>query len=403
MASEIYFDRYAYPEVLFPRFHPPENTKIVVTLPSFNETKTHEAVQSLMSCNPPEGQVILLVLVNEPEGAPREVAEANRKTYEAIRALLTPTWMTIKVTHLKLSIKHAGVGLARKMAMDEAARWYKKINYDGPIVCFDADCTCEQNFLSTIEDSFTKGAINSAVTFFEHPLENPEIIDYELYLRYYIDGLRYAQFPFAYQTLGSCISVRSSTYQSVGGMNRKQAGEDFYFLNQVIPRGQFQEINHTTVFPAARLSDRVPFGTGSALRKIKAEGTYKIENPGIFDDLRDFFLRVPLLFEGETGSIPESIEHFHLETGFHQALKKILNHSRTFAAFQKHFWRWWDAFRILKYMHFATKNRPKVELSEGLIEMDSRFWQLSLDGKTRKKQLELLRKFDRDWKPGILK
>src|SRR5207244_2084823 len=53
--------------------------------------------------------------------------------------------------------KHAGVGLARKIVMDEAAWRFSTINKDtGVIVCLDADCMVGKNYLSGIENHFQK-------------------------------------------------------------------------------------------------------------------------------------------------------------------------------------------------------------------------------------------------------
>src|SRR4029434_9989987 len=91
------------------------------------------------------------------------------------------------------------------------------------------------------------------------------IAAYELHLRYYLQALRTAGFPHGYHTIGSSMAVRARTYMEQGGMNRRQAGEDFYFLHKLIPLGGFTELNSTTVYPLPRPSNRVPFGTGRAV------------------------------------------------------------------------------------------------------------------------------------------
>src|SRR5213594_3575687 len=87
------------------------------------------------------------------------------------------------------------------------------------------------------------------------------IAAYELHLRYYVRALRYAGFPYAHHTIGSCMAVRADVYKKQGGMNKRQAGEDFYFLQKIIPLGHFTDLTETKVIPSSRPSDRVPFGT----------------------------------------------------------------------------------------------------------------------------------------------
>ena len=56
--------------------------------------------------------------------------------------------------------------------------------------------------------------------YFEHPIEGDEyppevydaIIQYELYLRYYLQALRYTGYPYATHTVGSCFAVKASVY-----------------------------------------------------------------------------------------------------------------------------------------------------------------------------------------------
>jgi len=48
------------------------------------------------------------------------------------------------------------------------------------------------------------------------------------------------------------------SYIAVRGMNRREAGEDFYFLNKLAKLGDIGQIHATTVYPSARPSRRVP-------------------------------------------------------------------------------------------------------------------------------------------------
>ena len=63
-------------------------------------------------------------------------------------------------------------------------------------------------------------------------------------------------------TIGSAFAVTANAYIKRGGMTRSQAGEDFYFLQTLAQIGTVGEITTTKVYPSARLSDRIPFGTG---------------------------------------------------------------------------------------------------------------------------------------------
>ena len=77
--------------------------------------------------------------------------------------------------------------------------------------------------------------------------------------------MTFAGLPYSYHTIGSAFAVTAKAYARQGGMNRRKAGEDFYFINKLIKGENFGEITNTTVFPSPRTSNRVPFGTGKAI------------------------------------------------------------------------------------------------------------------------------------------
>ena len=70
------------------------------------------------------------------------------------------------------------------------------------------------------------------------------------------------------------MAVRPEAYMKQGGMNRRKAGEDFYFLNKIMSLGGFGECAETTIYPSPRTSKRVPFGTGQAVLRNVETKTY---------------------------------------------------------------------------------------------------------------------------------
>jgi hypothetical protein len=149
------------------------------------------------------------------------------------------------------------------------------------------------------------------------------------------------------------MAVRARAYMDQGGMNRRQAGEDFYFLHKLIPLGGFIELNSTAVYPSPRPSNRVPFGTGRAVSEwLQKPGTrtYPLQ---AFDDLRVFLQSVPALQRSIVEPMPESIRTFLAEQNFDETLYEIRKHTTTPAAFTKRFFRWFDGFRAMKFVHNA--------------------------------------------------
>jgi hypothetical protein len=393
LKQSVYFERYAWEKRLFPDYTPPDDLGLIIVIPVYKENDLIEAITSLNSCQAPTCNVLIMVLINEPENATKEISELNQKTNEWVRNFSCHyDWLC---AYVKLPIKKAGVGLARKIGMDEAAYLFNQIPQDGLIVCYDADCTCAENYLIVLEQQLHTN-MKSGIVFYEHRLtgENKdEIIDYECYLRYYIDGLRYAGYPYAHQTLGSCIVVRSSTYQHVGGMNTRKAGEDFYFLNKTIPIGHFHEINETSIYPSDRISDRVPFGTGKAVSSMVSKKPYTVYHPKVFESLFNLFQQVDLLWNASV-DVPPGILAFMPD--FYDQVKQLRNQVSSQPSFVKRFFHWFDAFRILKYVHFARDNEfPNVPIEDALEWISLNITPLSGSKEAKLKQL---REFDRSLK-----
>lgn len=394
--SSVYLERYAWQQELFPDFTPPKDLGLIVVIPAFKEPNIEMALSALNECVNPEKEVLILVIVNESKSASQDIVKANKSCLRTIRSFNSN--YQILTSYLRLPEKKAGVGLARKIGMDEAVRIFRKADHDGIIVCYDADCRCEENYFIEIEKVYQNHRINAGVVFNEHQLNREHheaILNYELYLRYYIDALRFTKFPYAHQTLGSCITVRCSHYEKVGGMNTRKAGEDFYFLNKTIPLGGFIEINTTTVRPSDRVSDRVPFGTGKAVNDIlNDDEVYHVYHPNTFEDLRIFFSRMDWFEESSQWMVPKSIKDF-LGIDWKEQIQQLKSKVSNQENFEKRFFHWFDAFKILKFVHFCRDHYyQNVELGEALDWL--RQHTLHLQGSLGS-QLIQLRYFDRNY------
>lgn len=387
--------RYLQQKTLFPpqidnRVAP--NLGMIVVIPCCDEETALLSLLSLKKCHLPKCSVEVIVVVNNSEKANSQLIQRNLDTFREISEWASknssPELKFHALYHPDLPHKHAGVGLARKIGMDEACWRLEKVkNPEGVIVCFDADSKCAANYFTAIEKQFADDVKLSACGIhFEHPLNGLEFDEevyeaitlYELHLRYYVQAQRYALFPFAYQTIGSSMAVRCRDYQAQGGMNRRKAGEDFYFLHKFIELGTFSEIKNTSVIPSPRPSHRVPFGTGKAvgaLLKSKLEyQTYALET---FKDLRSFIGEIEKYYglsAGETYDLlPESVSAFLKTVNFEAKWEELHKHTSDLESFQKRFFRWFNAFLLMKYVHFARDNYyPDVnviEASSGLLEI----------------------------------
>lgn len=407
----VYFDRYAYPAQLF--HQPPDPAlKIIAVIPCFNEPDITSTLNSLNQCKVIDKVEVILV-VNESEHADEQTRQNNLDTIKAVEAWRAGTrpWFNLLVSHLKLRAKDAGVGLARKAGMDEAARRFEAINRpQGVIACFDADSTCATDYFTAIEEAYYK-AVDSPVgssIYFEHPFpQDPNlrkgIIQYELHLRYYVHALRWIGYPYSHQTVGSSMVVRSDIYQKIGGMNKRKAGEDFYFLHRLIPAGRFTDINSTCIYPSPRISQRVPFGTGKAMeiwQESKAE-SYQTYNLNSFRALGELFRQVDSLYDNELETIMPTVDpavrEFMLSENFSEVLKRLHKQSSSKDQFRKNFFAYFDGFKVLKFLHYSRDhhypNQPVVAEADKLAEMI--FPKISSEQTSPEEMLEIYRSKDR--------
>ncbi len=359
---------------------PSLNLGLIVAIPCFNEPDILPMLNALLSAEQPQQCVEVIVIINAGVQTNTIIKKQNLLTKNQVEEFASQhntdklTFHTIYVDDLPK--KHAGVGLARKIGMDEAVHRFDLLQKDGIIVCFDADSLCSKNYLTAIEQHFKANPKTPGCSiYFEHPLNGKEfdkevytgIVNYELHLRYYKLALKYANLPYAFHTVGSSMAVRSSAYQKQGGMNKRKAGEDFYFIHKIIGLGQFTELKNAKVIPSPRVSDRVPFGTGKAIGDWIAAGeqpyyTYNFES---FELIKTFVEHIPALRTKAITALNVNattqgwtrLIAFLAANNFNSALNEIRNNSTTDAAFSKRFFQWFDAFRVLKLVHFLRDSQ----------------------------------------------
>ena len=368
---------------------------LVVVIPCHNEPHLLKTLNALATCTLPECKVEVIVVINAAENCSDEILKENTFTeVELERWIIKKQSAALRyffITNNALPAKDAGVGLARKIGMDEAVRRFDAIgNENGVIVCLDADCTVETNYLTALENHFLlHPSATGCSVYFEHPMEGDEftpqvyegIIRYELFLRYYNCGLRFSGYPFAWHTIGSSMAVRTKIYQQQGGMNKRKAGEDFYFLTKLFPLGGFTELNDTTVFPAPRPSERVPFGTGKAINKWLDEETNNLPtyHPKTFTDLAELVQLVPELHNAAADTITLKIQYlspalltFLQDNELEKKLREINANVKSKEQFVNRFYRWFGNFTVLKFVHFARDTYygqlPVEEAAKDLLE-----------------------------------
>ncbi len=365
-------------EPLIPEAH----FRAAVVIPALAEFASLPHTLASLATNPAAelANTMILVVVNSSPATPRDKKIDNQKTLAALRKGCPRFagslehgknlfWIDAETDGHQLTA-NGGVGEARKIGMDCSLRF---LDYSGTfglplLLCLDADTRVENNYLPEIFAFFAKNPTAIAATVnFTHQRGATNEMDnainlYELFMRYYCLGLRLAGSPYAFHALGSAMVTTAAGYVKCGGMRARNGGEDFYFLQAARKVGLIGDIKKTTVYPAARPSDRVPFGTGPRLKDILSGNECWFYHPRIFSELKkiiqtvenidkvDDFIRLPALL---CDSADTPFARFTREE-FRGIWHKIFtNTHKEIPQLRWAFHTWFDAFRTLKFIHFC--------------------------------------------------
>jgi hypothetical protein len=346
----------------------PQDLSIAIVIPAYLEPDLMLTLESLKKNEIAGFTTEVIAVLNQSENADDETDRFHRTQLEKLNE-----WAKVNNTDKlrfhnvfadKIPQKKAGVGTARKIGMDEAYKRFNSCgNVNGIIACLDADCLVADNYIETLKAESIKNDRTRAYSiYFEHDItENDQAItQYELHLRYYINMQRLSGLPFAYYTVGSSMAVRAWAYGAAFGMNRRKAGEDFYFLHKFIKTGDFREINSTKVIPSARISERVPFGTGRAmLEKSGISEELTTYNPRSFDELTMMTSNLHLACKDISGFmeiLPKPVSEYLKKCDIEKRIAEFKANTSDHAMFSKRFYTWFDAFRLMKFLHFMRDN-----------------------------------------------
>jgi hypothetical protein len=390
----MFAKRYIENNIVYPPFIDegirPE-VSMIVMIPCLNELEIIRTLESLWACKPIQSFCEVIVVVNNSENCSSEVRQFNQETFLKLVNWKCqndrPNLVLHPIYSDSVPAKHAGAGMARKIGMDEAIRRFNAINKpDGVIVSTDSDCLFSPNYLERIESAFQSRSCFAATLNFKHridemndPKQKLGIQLYEDYLHYYKKAHDFVGYPDSIYTIGSAFAVRADAYVKQGGMNRRQAGEDFYFLYKLTKLGRVTEIEDAFVYPSARVSDRVPFGTGASMTKWmkNSEDLTLTYNFDAFLDLKALFDQVDKFFRIESDNflqlvagLPLSIQDYIMTIDFIDKLAEINKNSSSLSSFRKRFFQFFDAFIILRFLNFAhEKYYLRQNLSEAILQL----------------------------------
>ena len=358
-----YLARYAEPQVN--AYDVSRSYRHALVIPAYHESAS--AIGSLLEVVK-DNDALLIVVVNVPSNASREQVEATSTLLKSCAEQPAEHLLTINCVSNPLP-RRQGVGLARKIGCDIALNLHVQGRIDSPwIYTTDADAVLPNNY-------FTHPLGKEGAHVFAHrhvslePTLESAVHLYDRHMAYYVAGLEYAGSQYAYPTLGSTIAVHSNTYAQIRGFPKRNAAEDFYLLNKTAKVAKVRFTPEVCITIEARLSKRVPFGTGPALAKIieakiiENESSYLSYSFRAFQALKTTINALDKFADTGSLEINPDLRDILASLGWEARAPKFVQGYKP-AQRKKVVHDWFDALKTLQFMHHIAEYLPNEPLLE---------------------------------------
>lgn len=366
-----------------------------LVIPAFKEKSTF--IDSFIQSVLVKQNVLLIIVINQPQ---YEICTKQQQyLYEYALSKGKVVWQYDNLTLVTISDEDSsflivdrftipiedklGVGLARKIGADLACYLInQKVILTDWLHSSDADAKLPDDYFSSLIVNQSLESVAACFNF-SHQCEDVIVHQaneiYEQALRYYVAGLTYANSNYNYFTIGSVLAFKADIYGSVRGFPKRSAGEDFYLLNKMAKLGDVVWLQDTVITLEARMSDRVPFGTGPAVKQIveligKGE-SYHYYHPIIFQHLKALLLNFETVHEYRDNLLPwyknlaESSRAALLSIGFESFVDK--QKSTKTKQFNKQLVVWFDAFKTLKFLHYLRDfHYQNIPIEKAILTAD---------------------------------
>ena len=338
-----------------------------IVIPAYAELEFLPLTIESINQNKPEllNQTLVVVVVNNANNSPQSIKDNNQLTIQKINEnnyQFTLAVIDAASPGLELPLKHAGVGLARKIGMDLALPHLTSPK--SLIFCTDADTKVSPDYLSKVTQYFDSHNTSAAVIGFDHLQSEDSAINdaigkYENFLKTTAEKMKNAGSPYGYVSMGSTIVCTAEAYCAVGGMPRKKATEDFYFLQELTKYCGVHNIPETLVFPSPRPISRVYLGTGYRMEQIQKG--FDITNLYYSDDAYRYLSKWLQLgghaWEKSLNDLLKDIKSIHPNLigflkieGIETIWSKIQNNAPSELHFKEQFHRWFDGLKTIRFL-----------------------------------------------------
>ena len=350
---------------------PNRNFDQAVIIPAFGESEYLPTTLLSINENNPSllKNTLVVVVINNAEDSPAEICRDNQYCFKLLNSSEYRFSLGIVDAYSKglaLSHKHAGVGLARKIGIDLILP-----HLATPlslIFCTDADIIVDKRYLEKVLEYFHTNNAKAAMVGFRH-LESTDsklekaIRQYEKYLLTTAQNMRDARSPYGYVAMGSTMVCTTEAYCAVGGMPRKKATEDFYFLQKLTKYCGVETIPEILVFPSSRPISRVYLGTGFRMQQMqKGFDVQKLYYSDTAFSILEQWLKLGStarkvelsIILQEAKNIDPKLEVFLQNEGIEKIWDKLQINAPSKSHFTKQFHRWFDGLKTIRLLKYFT-------------------------------------------------
>ena len=338
-----------------------------IVIPAYAELEFLPLTIESINQNKPEllNQTLVVVVVNNANNSPQSIKNNNQLTLQKLNEnnyQFPHAVIDAASSGLELPLKHAGVGLARKIGMDLVLPHL--LSSKSLIFCTDADTKVSPDYLSKVTQYFDSHNTSAAVIGFDHLQSEDSAINdaigkYENFLKTTAEKMKNAGSPYGYVSMGSTMVCTAESYCAVGGMPRKKATEDFYFLQELTKYCGVHNIPETLVFPSPRPISRVYLGTGYRMEQIQKG--FDITNLYYSDDAYRYLSKWLQLgghaWEKSLNDLLKDIKSIHPNLigflkieGIETIWSKIQNNAPSELHFKEQFHRWFDGLKTIRFL-----------------------------------------------------
>ncbi len=321
------------------------------------------------------------ICVNQPAEFLHDPARATI-TQENLDTL---AWLERERTHFPFPLRILDAVRPPHAGQDSGVGWARRFLFERMIaeggdeticISLDGDTTSDGDYVSKVREAFERypNAAGLAAPY-RHPLPHDprhalHLLRYEIYMRYYQLSLWRIGSPYAFLAIGSAMAFRGRDYRRARGFPLRKAGEDFYFMQQLRKTGPIIRWLDSRVYPAARFSDRVPFGTGPLMGQPDLnlqENRFPFYAQQAFDQLHATFTAFER-FHHEPVALPIHDFIQARMNGYHAFENMRRNFSQTHR-FVKACHEKLDGLRTLQFLRFYHEHHPGT--SHGQDNLDN--------------------------------